>query len=60
LNGQIFWYKSESRADFKLGSKELYEVSIGIDLYDKDEVYDQSKSKKKTTGQQITVKNGKW
>jgi hypothetical protein len=33
---------------------------IFIQPYDEDEAYDPSKSKKKTTGQQITVKKRKW
>jgi len=27
LQDQIFWYKAESRPDFKLGSKEFWEIS---------------------------------
>jgi len=41
----------------KLGSKEFWEISKGMGS---DDAYDPSKSKKKTTGQQITVKKGKW
>jgi hypothetical protein len=43
-----------------LGSKEFWEISKGMGSDDEDEAYDPSKSKKKTTGQQITVKKGKW
>jgi hypothetical protein len=44
----------------QLGSKEFWEISKGMGSDDEDEAYDPSKSKKKTTGQQITVKKGKW
>jgi hypothetical protein len=59
LNDQIFWYKAEPRPDFKLGSKEFWEISKGLTDDDEDE-YDPSKAKKKSAGQQITVKKGKW
>ena len=59
LNDQIFWYKAEPRPDFKLGSKEFWEISKGLTDDDEDE-YDPSKAKKKSSGQQITVKKGKW
>ena len=36
LHHQIFWYKAESRADFKLGSKEFWELSKGLDSDDED------------------------
>ena len=56
LNDQIFWYKAEQRPDFKLGSKEFWDISKGLT----DDEYDPSKAKKKSAGQQITVKKGKW
>ena len=59
LNDQIFWYKAENRPNFKLGSKEFWEISKGMDS-DDEEQYDPSKSKKKSVGQQITVKKNKW
>ena len=59
LNDQIFWYKAENRPNFKLGSKEFWEISKGMDS-DDEEQYDPSKSKKKSAGQQITVKKNKW
>jgi hypothetical protein len=60
LHDQIFWYKAETRPDFKLGSKEFWEISKGMGDDDDDDQYDPSKSKKKSAGQQITVKKGKW
>ena len=59
LNDQIFWYKAENRPNFKLGSKEFWEISKNMDS-DDEEQYDPSKSKKKSAGQQITVKKNKW
>lgn len=58
LNEQIFWYKAEHRPDFKLGSKEFWELSKNIGSDDEDE-YDPSKSKKKTPGNSINVKKSK-
>jgi hypothetical protein len=60
LNEQIFWYKAENRPDFKLGSKEFWELSKNIGSDDEDEAYDPSKSKKKTAGSSINVKKSKW
>jgi hypothetical protein len=59
LNDQIFWYKAEGRPDFKLGSKEFWEISKNL-ADDEEETYDPSKSKKKSSGPQITVKKNKW
>jgi len=59
LNDQIFWYKAEGRPDFKLGSKEFWEISKNL-ADDEEEAYDPSKSKKKSAGPQITVKKNKW
>jgi hypothetical protein len=60
LNDQIFWYKAENHPDFKLGSKEFWDLSKGIGSDDEDEAYDPNKSKKKSVGQQINVKKSKW
>jgi hypothetical protein len=60
LNDQIFWYKAETRPDFRLGSKEFWELSKGINSDDEDEVYDPNKSRKKSKGPQINVKKTKW
>jgi hypothetical protein len=60
LNDQIFWYKAENHPDFKLGSKEFWDLSKGIGSDDEDEAYDPNKSKKKSVGQQISVKKSKW
>jgi hypothetical protein len=60
LNDQIFWYKAENHPDFKLGSKEFWEMSKGIGSDDEDEMYDPSKTRKKSAGPQINVKKSKW
>jgi len=59
LNDQIFWYKAENHPDFKLGSKEFWEISKGMGSDDEDEAYDPSKAKKRQ-GPQINVKKNKW
>jgi hypothetical protein len=59
ITDQIFWYKAENRPDFKLGSKEFWEISKSMGSDDEDEAYDPQKVKKKSTLQQITVKKTK-
>ena len=59
LQDQIFWYKAEKRPDFKLGSKEFWEISKNLGD-DDEEAYDPSKSKKKSAGPAINVKKTKW
>jgi hypothetical protein len=60
LQEQVFWYKAESHGDFKLGSKEFWELSKGIGSDDEDEQYDPNNVKKKGQGPKITVKKTKW
>jgi hypothetical protein len=59
LQDQIFWYKAESHKDFKLGSREFWEISKNIASDDEDEVYDPAKGVRRT-GQKINVKKNKW
>lgn len=48
ISDQIFWYKAETRPDFKLGSKEFWEISKNMcDSDDEDEAYDPRKAKKR-------------
>jgi hypothetical protein len=58
LCDQIFWYKAEHHANFKLGSKEFWELSKN--LPDEEEVaqYDPTAIKKNVT--KINVKKTKW
>ena len=59
LNDQIFWYKANSHNNFKLGSKEFWEISKSLDSDDEEEIYDpNSRSQKK--GPRINVKKNKW
>ena len=60
LNDQIFWYKAEQRPDFKLGSKEFWEISKNIGSDDENDTYNPNKQKKRGQGQTINVKKSKW
>ena len=60
LNDQIFWYKAQNRADFKLGSKEFWDISKDLGSDDEDEAYDPSNAQKRGAGPKIQVKKSKW
>jgi hypothetical protein len=60
LQDQVFWYKAENHNDFKLGSKEFWELSKGINSDDEDEKYDPNSAKKRGAGPRISVKKTKW
>ena len=60
LQDQIFWYKAEPHGDFKLGSKEFWELSKDLNSDDEEEIYDPNKVKKRGAGQKINVKKNKW
>lgn len=60
LQDQIFWYKSEKRADFKLGSKEFWDLSKELNSDDDEPSYNPDDSKKRKAGQKINVKKNKW
>ena len=54
LVDQIFWYKASAHRDFKLGSKEFWEMSKGLDSDDEDGMdFDPNSGKK---GPVINVK----
>lgn len=57
LDEQIFWYKAEDHPEFKLGSKEFWELSKDIDSDDDEvnETYDPTAARK-TNGPRINVK----
>ena len=59
LEEQIFWYKAEKHPDFRLGSKEYWDLSKNMGSDDENEAYDPSKSKKKNS-QAINVKKTKY
>jgi hypothetical protein len=60
LQDQVFWYKADSHNDFRLGSKEFWELSKGL-KDDDEEMYDPNSSKKRGAGPKISVKKTtKW
>lgn len=56
LNDQVFYYKADNHNDFKLGSKEFWELSKGLPDEDQEEQYDPNKTKKRGAGPRINVK----
>ena len=61
LQDQVFWYKADSHNDFRLGSKEFWELSKGYNSDDDGEKYDPGAVKKRGSGQKISVKkSNKW
>ena len=56
LNDQVFYYKADQHNDFRLGSKEFWELSKGMPEEDQEEQYDPNKSKKRGAGPRINVK----
>jgi len=61
LQDQVFWYKADEHNDFRLGSKEFWELSKQInDDEDDGEQYDPNNVKKRGQGPKIAVKKSKW
>ena len=60
LVDQIFWYKADNHSNFRLGSKEFWDISKDLNSDDEDDVYDPSSSKKKGSGPKINVRKSKW
>ena len=60
LQDQVFWYKAENHNDFRLGSKEFWELSKNYNSDDDEEKYDPNANKKRGNGQKISVKKTKW
>ena len=60
LQDQIFWYKAQNHSNFKLGSKEFWELSKDIGSDDEDEIYDPNSVQKRGAGPKIQVKKNKW
>jgi hypothetical protein len=56
LNDQVFYYKADNHNDFRLGSKEFWELSKGLPDEDQEEQYDPTKNKKRGAGPRISVK----
>ena len=59
LQDQIFWYRAENRPDFKLGSKQFWELSKDLESDDEEPPYDPSSGKRRS-GPKINVKKTKW
>jgi hypothetical protein len=57
LEDQIFWYKAQAHKEFKLGSREFWEMSKDIGSDDEEELYDPNAAKK---GPRINVKKSRW
>jgi len=61
LHDQVFWYKADNHNDFRLGSKEFWELSKSINDEDEEEKYDPNAVKKRGAGPKINVKkSNKW
>jgi hypothetical protein len=60
LQDQVFWYKADPHNDFKLGSKEFWELSKQLNDDDEEEQYDPNNVKKRGQGPKIAVKKSKW
>ena len=58
LQDQVFWYKADPHHNFKLGSKEFWDLSKDMNSDEEDEKYDPSSAKKK--GPKISVRKSKW
>jgi hypothetical protein len=56
LNEQIFWYKAQPRPSFRLGSKELWEISKNMTNEDDGDL----KVGGKKNAASIMVKKNKW
>jgi len=60
IQNQIFWYKAQNHEDFKLGSKEYWELSKDIDSDDDDTQAYNPRDNRKSKGPQINVKKDRW
>jgi hypothetical protein len=59
ISDQIFWYKAESRGDYKIGSKVYWDMSAQLGDDSDEEEYDPNLAKKKKANS-IVVKKTKW
>ena len=60
LHDQVMWYKADNHNDFKLGSKEFWDLSKDMHSDEEDEKYDPNNVKKRGQGPKISVKKTKW
>lgn len=61
LSEQIFWYKASPHNNFRLGSKEYWDLSKDLQSDEEDgEMYDPNKMNKKKNATRINVRKNKW
>lgn len=60
LQDQIFWYKADGHGDFRLGSREFWELSKQLNDDEEEDQYDPNSVRKKSAGPRIAVKKNKW
>ena len=60
LQDQIFWYKADGHGDFRLGSREFWELSKQLNDDEEEDQYDPNSVRKKSAGPRIAVKKSKW
>ena len=60
LHDQIFWYKAQQHGDFKLGSKEFWELSKNLGSDDEDDEYDPKNDGRKKNSVKINVRKKTW
>jgi hypothetical protein len=60
LQDQIFWYKADGHGDFRLGSREFWELSKQVNDDEEEDQYDPNSVRKKSAGPRIAVKKSKW
>jgi len=60
LKDQVFWYKADPHNDFRLGSKEFWELSKSVNSDDEEESYDPKNIKKRSQGPKINVRKSRW
>jgi hypothetical protein len=60
LQDQIFWYKADGHGDFRLGSREFWELSKQLNDDEEEDQYDPNNVRKKSSGPRIAVKKNKW
>lgn len=60
LQDQIFWYKADGHGDFRLGSREFWELSKQLNDEEEEDQYDPNSVRKKSSGPRIAVKKSKW
>jgi hypothetical protein len=60
LEDQVFWYKADFHNDFRLGSKEFWEMSKNKSNAPQEERYNPNSIKKRGNMPKISVKKTKW